>query len=132
MFEAADYPLLNATWTIFIFFAWVLWFWLLIQVFADVFRRHDLSGWGKTGWTVFVIVVPLLGALIYLIAQGKGMEERRQRDSEAAATAFYAEHPPPASSDTTAGQIAHAKQLLDEGAINEAEYNALKKKAMAA
>jgi Phospholipase_D-nuclease N-terminal len=68
MFLAADYPFLDIMWTMFIFFAWVIWVWLLIMVLADVFRRADLSGWAKAGWTLFVIFLPLLGVLVYMIA----------------------------------------------------------------
>src|SRR5215217_2592377 len=78
---AADYPFLDVFWTMLVFFGWVIWFWLLITVFADLFRRHDVSGWGKAGWTLFVIVLPFLGVLIYLIAQGRQMAERRAGDT---------------------------------------------------
>src|SRR5688572_32666703 len=72
----ASYPFLDLLWTMLIFFLWVMWFWLLITVFADIFRRHDLSGWGKTGWLIFVIFLPFLGVFIYLITQNDGMTER--------------------------------------------------------
>jgi hypothetical protein len=68
MLYASDYPFLDVFWTMLVFFGWVIWFWLLITVFADLFRRHDISGWGKAGWTAFVIVLPFLGVFIYLIA----------------------------------------------------------------
>ncbi len=73
---AADYPFLDVFWTMCIFFLWVLWFWLLFTVFADIFRRHDLSGWGKAGWVIFTILLPYLGVFIYLITQGRNMTER--------------------------------------------------------
>ena len=76
MILAADYPFLNILWTMIIFFAWVAWIWITITVFVDIFRRHDISGWGKAAWVVFVIVVPFLGVLVYLIAQHDGMRER--------------------------------------------------------
>jgi hypothetical protein len=72
---AADFPFLDVMWTMFIFFAWVIWIYLLIMVFADVFRRHDLTGWAKAGWTLFVIVLPLIGVLVYMIAR-PAMEDR--------------------------------------------------------
>jgi hypothetical protein len=125
---ASSYPLLNVTWTIFIFFAWVIWFWLLIQVFGDIFRRRELSAWGKAGWAVFVVLVPYIGVLTYLITQSGGMNERRQ----AGAAARAARYDGAAASASTADQIARAKQLLDDGAINRAEYDALKEKALAA
>ena len=73
---ATDYPFLDLMWTMAIFFVWILWFWLLFTVFADIFRRHDLSGLGKTGWIVFAILLPFLGVFIYLITQNVGMTER--------------------------------------------------------
>ncbi len=73
---ASNYPFLDVVWTMALFFLWVIWFWLLFTVFADVFRRNDLSGWGKTGWIIFAIVLPYLGVFVYLITQGSGMNER--------------------------------------------------------
>ena len=72
----SDYPFLDVFWTMLVFFVWVVWFWLLITVFADIFRRHDISGWGKTGWLIFTIVLPFLGVFIYLISQHDGMDQR--------------------------------------------------------
>src|SRR5215471_12222549 len=80
---AADYPFLDVMWSIFIFFAWVIWFWFLITILADVFRRHDISGWGKAGWTIFVIFLPLIGVFAYLISQSKGMAERSMNQAQA-------------------------------------------------
>ena len=76
MVLAADYPFLDILGTMLIFFAWVIWFWILIRVFVDVFRRDDISGWGKAGWVVLCIVIPFLGVLIYLIAHGQDMGQR--------------------------------------------------------
>ena len=73
---AADYPFLDVLWTMFIFFAWVIWFWLLITIFADVFRRHDISGGKKTLWCIFVIITPFIGVFVYLISQGNKMADR--------------------------------------------------------
>ena len=82
MIEAASsYPLLDAFWTMIIFFAWVIWFWMLIVIFSDLFRRSDVSGWGKAGWFVLILFLPYIGVLVYLIAQGKHMAERRQQDA---------------------------------------------------
>src|SRR5215208_8209272 len=83
MVIAADYPLMDIIWTMFVFFAWVMWFWLLITVFSDLFRRHDTSGWGKAGWTVLLLVLPFVGVLIYMVAQGKHMAERNTAQAEA-------------------------------------------------
>jgi len=127
---AADYPFLDVLWTLIIIFAWVIWFWLLITVFADIFRRHDIGGGHKALWVIFVIIVPFLGVLIYLIAESKGMAERNQKQVEAAQkqTDEYIRNV--AGSDP-AEQIAKAKQLLDAGTISSAEFEALKQKALA-
>src|SRR5215210_7623924 len=81
MLIAADYPFLNILWTMIIFFSWVIWIWIAITVFIDVFRRHDIGGWHKALWVVFVILIPFVGVLVYLIAQH---DEMRQRNIEAA------------------------------------------------
>ena len=88
MLLAADYPLLDIIWTMLVFFGWVIWFWLLITVFGDLFSRHDISGWGKAGWVVLVVLLPYLGVFIYLIAQGAHMAERREQRSRAARSEF--------------------------------------------
>ena len=80
----ASYPFLDVMWTMLVFFLWVLWFWLLFTVFADVFRRHDISGWGKTAWLIFVIILPFLGVFVYLIAESKGMAERNMERAKQA------------------------------------------------
>jgi hypothetical protein len=128
MLLAADYPFLNILWTMIIFFAWVAWFWILITVFADLFRRHDIGGWGKAAWVVFLIVVPFLGVLVYLIAQHDGMRERSVKQAEAQQTAFdrYVRE----TAGGSAAEIAKAKELLDSGAISQAEFDAIKAKAI--
>ena len=85
---ASSYPLLNAFWTMLIFFAWVIWIWLLITIFSDLFRRHDVSGWGKAGWTAFMLVLPFVGVLVYMISQGQAMSERRLADAQAQQQGF--------------------------------------------
>lgn len=130
MLFAADYPFLDVFWTMLVFFGWVIWFWLLITVFADLFRRHDISGWGKAGWTLFVIVLPFLGVLVYLIAQGQHMAERKAADAETNKAAFDQYVREAAGSDGPTDQIAKAKQLLDSGAIDAAEFEQLKRKAL--
>src|SRR3954451_14743192 len=80
---AADYPFLDVMWTMFVFFMWVLWFWLLFTVFADIFRRHELSGWGKTGWLLFPILLPFPGVFVYVLSQGPGMTSRRSEELSA-------------------------------------------------
>ena len=129
---AADYPFLEIVWTMIIFFAWVAWIWTLVMVLSDVFRRDDLSGWGKGGWTLVLILVPFLGVLIYLIAHGQDMGERRLKETEQAmarAREHYAAMAP--AGGGAVSQIEEAKRLLDSGAIDAAEYAQLKAKALA-
>jgi len=118
-------------WTMFVFFIWILFFWLLFTVFADLFRRHDISGWAKAGWTFFVIVLPFLGIFVYLIAEGKGMGERSMRQAQQAQSDMDSYVRSVASSGSSAEQIAKGKELLDSGAITQAEYDQLKAKALA-
>jgi Short C-terminal domain/Phospholipase_D-nuclease N-terminal len=127
---AADYPFLEVLWTLFVIFAWVIWFWLLITVFADLFRRHDIGGGKKVVWVIFVIVVPFLGVFVYLISQGHSMAERNEKQMRAqqAQTDEYVRSV--AGSGGSAAEIEKAKQLLDSGAISQAEYDALKAKAL--
>ena len=126
----AAYDLGDLLWSFLVFFAWIIFFWLLFIVFGDLFRRHDISGWGKAGWTVFVIILPFLGVLIYLIANGQGMAERSAKDVQAAQqqTDAYIR----SVAGGSAEQIAKAKELLDKGAITQAEFEQLKAKALAA
>ncbi|HEY6835336.1 MAG TPA: SHOCT domain-containing protein [Gaiellaceae bacterium] len=128
---ASSYPFLDVMWTMLVFFAWVIWFWLLITVFADLFRRHDTSGWMKAVWIIFVIIVPFLGVLVYLIAESKGMAERNVKDVQQAQAQTDDYIRSVAAQSDPAEQIAKAKQLLDSGAISNAEYDAIKQKALA-
>jgi uncharacterized membrane protein YcjF (UPF0283 family) len=125
---AADYPFLDILWTMIIFFAWIAWIWIAITVFIDIFRRHDIGGWGKAFWVVFVIVLPFLGVLIYLIAQHDGMRERTldQAKAQQAAMDEYVRQ----TAGGSANEIAKAKELLDSGAITQAEYDSIKAKAL--
>jgi hypothetical protein len=129
---AADYPFLDIFWTMLIFFMWVIWVWILITVLMDLFRRHDIGGWAKAAWTLFVIVLPFLGILIYLGVEGRGMAERRTRESRVAQAQADDYIRSVAGSGGSAAEIERAKQLLDSGAIDQAEYEALKRKALAA
>jgi hypothetical protein len=129
---AADYPFLEVLWTLLIFFAWVIWFWILITVFADLFRRHDIGGGAKVLWSIFVIILPFLGVFIYLLTQNDGMMERRRKETEAAQGQFNDYVRSVATSGGSAAEIEKAKQLLDSGAITQSEYEALKAKALAA
>jgi type VI protein secretion system component VasK len=129
---ATDYPFLDILWTLLIFFAWVIWFWLLISIFTDLFRRHDISGWAKAGWAIFVILLPYLGVFIYMITQSQGIAERSQRESEAARAQVDDYVRTVAAQSDPAEQIAKGKQLLDSGAINQSEFERIKQKALAA
>jgi hypothetical protein len=126
---AADYPFLDVLWSMIIFFFWVIWIWIVITVLMDVFRRHDIGGWAKAAWVVFVVILPWLGVLIYLIAEHDGMRERSLKQAQAQKQEFdsYVREAAGGSAD----QIAKAKQLLDQGTISQEEFNALKAKALA-
>jgi Short C-terminal domain/Phospholipase_D-nuclease N-terminal len=128
---AADYPFLDVLWTMLIFFAWIIWFWLLITVFADLFRRHDIGGGMKTLWIIFVILLPFLGVFIYLISQGRHMAERNVKSMQAQQAQMDAHIKSVASSSGAADEIDKAKKLLDSGAITQAEFDAIKAKALA-
>jgi ABC-type multidrug transport system fused ATPase/permease subunit len=130
----SSYPLLNLFWTMFIFFLWVIWIWTLITVFIDIFRSHDLSGWAKALWFLFVLLIPLIGVLVYLIARGDKMHERaaqqaQQRDAEARAYIQQATASTPAS---TADQLAKLADLRDQGVISAEEFEREKAKVLAA
>ena len=131
MVLAADYPFLDAFWTLLVFFVWVAWFMLLFRVFGDIFSRHDIGGGGKVLWIIFVLVLPFLGVFIYLIAESKGMNERSLARAQASQQEFDDYVRTTASSGGAAAEIESAKQLLDSGAITQSEFNAIKEKALA-
>jgi hypothetical protein len=126
---AADYPFLDVLWTMFIFFLFVIWIWILITVFVDIFRRKDTSGFSKALWIIFVIVLPYLGVLIYLIANHEGMADRNiaQMQRQQEQTDAYIK----SVAGGSAAEIEKAKGLLDSGAITQAEFDTLKQKALA-
>lgn len=127
-----SYPLLDLIWTMLVFFGWVIWFWMLIVIFGDLFHRPDTSGWMKALWTIVLIVLPFIGVLIYLIAEGKHMAERREaraRTAQSHLDDYIRSVSTP--SDGATDQIAKAKKLLDDGAINENEYDKIKQKSLA-
>jgi hypothetical protein len=128
---AADYPFLDLLFTMIIFFAWVVWIWMMIMILSDVFRRRDISGWPKAGWIVFLIVLPFVGVLAYLIAQHDGMAERRTRDLQDAETVMDDYVRPAAAAPRPAAEIEKATRLLDSGAISQPEFDAIKSKALA-
>ena len=130
MVFAADYPFMDVFWTMLVFFFWVIWIWIVVTVLVDLFRRHDISGWGKAAWALFVIVLPYLGVFIYLITQGKHMAERRAEEIQASRAAFD-DHVRSVAATDPSDQIAKAKELLDSGAIDQAEFEQLKRKALA-
>ena len=115
---AADYPFLDILWTMFIFFLFIIWIWILITVFVDIFRRKDTTGFSKALWIIFVILLPYLGVLIYLIANHDGMADRNlaQMQQQKAATDEYIR----SVSGGAAAEIEKAKGLLDSGAISQA------------
>jgi hypothetical protein len=131
MVIAADYPFLNILWTMIIFFAWVIWIWMMIIIVGDVFRRRDISGWSKAAWVVFLIVLPFLGALVYLIANHDGMAERSAKEVRGQQAQFDDYVRSVATDGGPAAEIAKAKQLLDGGAITQEEFEAIKAKALA-
>ena len=129
---ASSYPFLNVLWSMLIFFAWVIFIWIAITVLIDVFRRQDLSGWGKAGWTILVVIIPWIGVLIYLIVNHQGMAERRYKEAATAQSQFddYV-RTTAGTGGGAAGEIEKAKKLLDDGSITQAEFDSLKAKALA-
>jgi Phospholipase_D-nuclease N-terminal/Short C-terminal domain len=128
---AADYPFLEVLWTLIVFFLWVLWFWLLISIVGDVFRRRDIGGGKKTLWLIFMLFVPFVGVLAYVLVNSDSMAERnleRARAQQAQMDTYVRET---AGTGGTAAEIDKAKQLLDSGAITQAEFEAIKAKALA-
>ncbi|MGZ4171304.1 MAG: SHOCT domain-containing protein [Solirubrobacteraceae bacterium] len=132
MVFAADYPFLDILWTMIIFFTWVVWIWMLILILTDVFRRRDISGWGKAAWTVLLIVLPFLGVLVYLIAQHDGMADRAAERMQGQRAQVDDHVRSVATNGGAATEIDKAKHLLDDGAITQEEFQALKTKALAA
>jgi Phospholipase_D-nuclease N-terminal len=128
---AADYPFLDLVWTMFIFFLWVMWFWLLITIWTDIFRRHDLSGFGKAAWLIFTLVLPFLGVFIYLIAENEGMTKRSIERAQGQQAQFDEYVRQTAASGGAAGEIESAQKLLASGAITQAEFDSIKAKALA-
>ncbi len=126
-------PLLDLFWAMLWFFLFFVWIWLLITVFVDIFRS-DMSGWAKAGWVIFVIVLPLLGVLIYLIAQGKTMQERslkEAQDRDAAMRSYIQDAAGSGGGSSAADEVAKLAKLHEEGAISEEEFSAAKAKLLA-
>jgi len=128
---AADYPFLDVLWTMFIFFLWIIWFFLLFRVIVDIFRRKDIGGGSKTLWLIFVILLPFLGVFVYLIVNSNEMADRDVKSAQASQQQFDSYVKEVAGSGGTAAEIDKAKQLLDSGAITQAEFDTIKAKALA-
>jgi ABC-type multidrug transport system fused ATPase/permease subunit len=128
----SSYPLLNVFWSILIFFLWVMWFWTLIMVFIDIFRSRDLSGWAKALWFLFVLLIPLIGVMVYLIARGGKMHEREAREAQQQDRQFRAYVQEAAGSQSSADQLAKLANLRDRGVITAEEFESEKAKVLAA
>jgi Phospholipase_D-nuclease N-terminal/Short C-terminal domain len=131
MLIGTSYPFLEVFWTMLIFFAFVIWIWLLITVFIDLFRRDDTSGLAKVAWIIMIVVLPYLGVFVYLIAEHKGMTERAVKQQQAAQQQMDEYVQSVAGKAGPAEQIDRAKQLLDAGTISQAEFDQIKQKALA-
>ena len=127
-----SYPLLGAFWTIVMIFLWVIWFWILITVFIDIFRSRDLSGWAKTLWFVLVLFFPLIGVLVYLIVRGGSMHERAVRQAQVQEEQFRGYVQEAAGSQSPADQLAKLADLRDRGVITPEEFEREKAKVLAA
>jgi predicted PurR-regulated permease PerM len=132
MILATSYPFLEVFWTMLIFFAFVIWIWILITVLADIFRRHDTSGFAKVLWIILIIVLPYFGVFVYLIAEHKGMTERAIKHQQSAQQQIDQYVQSVAAKTDPAEQIAKAKGLLDAGTITQTEFDQIKQKALAA
>jgi Short C-terminal domain/Phospholipase_D-nuclease N-terminal len=128
-----NYPLLNVFWTIFEVFLWVIWFWILITVFIDIFRSRDLSGGAKALWFVFVLFIPLIGVLVYLIVRGSSMHERQARDiqQQDAEARRYIQQAAAESPASTADQLTKLADLRERGVISAEEFEREKAKVLA-
>ena len=130
LITASSYPFLNILWDILIVFAWVLFIYFAIVCFIDIFRRHDISGWGKAGWIILIVILPWIGVLIYLIANNDGMTERTTKEGQTAQAQFDDYVRKTAGTGGPANEIETAKQLLASGTITQAEFDAIKAKAL--
>ncbi|MGR4879841.1 SHOCT domain-containing protein [Streptomyces sp. LARHCF249] len=129
--EEYDYPLLNMFWTMMLVFLWVLWFMLLFRVIGDIIRDDELNGWGKAGWTLFVILLPYLGVLVYLIVRGRGMGERELRRAHQQEQAFRSYVRESAGAADHAEALSRLAELKNRGDITAAEYEQAKAKVLA-
>ncbi len=127
-----SYPLLGAFWTVLEIFLWILWIWVLIYVFIDIFRSRDLSGWAKALWFVFVLFIPLIGVLVYLIARGGEMHERAAQQAQQQDQEVRRYIQQTANEPNAADQLAKLADLRDRGVITAAEFEQQKAKVLAA
>ncbi|HJY67832.1 MAG TPA: SHOCT domain-containing protein, partial [Streptosporangiaceae bacterium] len=127
-----SYPLLGAFWTVFEIFLWIIWIWILIYVFIDIFRSHDLSGWAKALWFVFVLFIPLIGVLVYLIARGGEMQQRAAQDAQQQDQEVRRYIQQAAGEPSSADQLAKLADLRDRGVITADEFEREKTKVLAA
>ena len=124
-------PLLDLFWSMVVLFIWIAWFWLFISVVVDIFRSRDLGGWGKAAWALFVVIVPLLGVFIYLIARGGSMQDRSIQEMQERETASRQYIQSVAGSGSTAEELEKLQQLHQNGTIDDAQFQQLKAKVLA-
>ena len=125
-----SYPILGAFWTIFMIFLWVIWFWILITVFIDLFRSHDLSGWAKAAWFIFILLIPLIGVLVYLIVRGSKMHQHQVQDAQAQDQEFRRYVQETAGSQSSADELAKLAKLRDQGVLTAEEFDREKAKIL--
>jgi hypothetical protein len=130
---AYDYPVLDIFLTMLWFFLFFIWIWLLVMVFFDIFRSHDMNGWIKALWVIFIVVLPFLGVFVYLIARGGSMQERRARDAAQQKQAFdqYVRQTAGTPGEDTAAQLSKLSDLRSQGVLTEEEFQAQKAKLLA-
>ena len=128
---ASSYPLLDLFWTMLWFFCFFIYIWLLIRIFSDIFRSHDMGGWAKAGWIIFIFVLPFLGILVYLIARGKKMAEHQMQDQAQAQQEFKAYVQDAAGGGGAADELSKLADLKAKGVITDAEFEAQKAKLLA-
>jgi membrane protein implicated in regulation of membrane protease activity len=126
-----SYPVLGVFWTILMIFLWVIWFWILITIIIDIFRSHDLSGWAKALWFVFILFLPLIGVLVYLIARGGKMHEHQVRQAQLQEEQLRSYVQQAAGSQSSADQLAKLADLRDRGVITAEEFDREKAKILA-
>jgi ABC-type multidrug transport system fused ATPase/permease subunit len=128
----SSYPLLDLFWTMFEIFIFILWIWLLIAIFGDIFRSHDMGGGAKALWVIFVIIIPFIGVLVYLIARGGSMHERAAAQAKREQEAFddYVRKTAGSPGGSSVDQLAKLADLKDKGTISQAEFDAQKAKLL--